>query len=197
MPVMIAESDLLSKRGKPPLPSLKIDIIHCDEPNDVQHIPQSTSDINLSVCIKDAPPSPTQHAEFTLALTPTTLRRRFRHRKQPVTDIHACFDINDINGAITVVEEESNNNDTNHTLEVKHCHRYERDSIDLLERYEEFHPDKSREVDDLAHLTSPNQQISHHIRFNLLEHCSMRLASDTGGFCLYTIHGLYGMDSLA
>lgn len=175
---MVAEPDLLTKRGKAPPPALKINVIHCDQPNDQEQITQSTSNINLSVCIKDAPPSPTQHAEFTLALTPSTLSRRFRHRKQAVTDIHACFDISDVNGNITVVDDVEVNNNTTEEPETedKHCQRYERDSIDLLERYEEIHPDQARELDDLAHLTSPNHKISHHIRFNLLEHCCIRSA---------------------
>lgn len=179
MPVMVAEPDILTKRGKQPLPALKIDVIHCDEPNNLGHLPRVSSDINLSVCIQDAPPSPTQHAEFTLALTPTSHRQKYRCRKQPVVDIHACFDVDDINGVISVIDENNNNNDVADCIEVadKHHHRYERDSIDLLERYEELHPDKVREKEELTHLTSPNQQISHHTRFNLLEHCCIRSAS--------------------
>lgn len=167
MPMLSANSTARDK-----LPLLKIDLVHSDDNHNVVALPRSDSDVSLSVCIQDIPASPTQHAEYTLALTPNRLRKKYRSRKQAVIDIHACFDVNDINGAITVVDDKEA---LAHPVTDKHCKRYERDSIDLLERYDQLHPDKALDLTiEIASLTSPHQQIPHVTRVTLLEHSCSR-----------------------
>jgi len=88
----------------------------------------SSPDIHCSVRIQDIPPSPTQHAEFTLALNAASHRRR--HRKRGCFEIHACFDISNTDGTVTVVSE------SDPIINVPdNCTRYERDSMDLLDRF--------------------------------------------------------------
>lgn len=145
-------------------PTLKIDLVPTKEPRDRSYVPQKNSDVNLSVCIQDIPHSPTQHAEYTLALAPSRRPKKCRLRKQPVIDIHACFDVNDLSGTITVVDES-----VRPPKLERNCKRYERDSIDLLERYDQLHPESQ-----LTSLTSPNQQVPHSTRHMLLEHSCSR-----------------------
>lgn len=171
MPTVLPSDRKMSKgRDKPSLPLLKIDLVNCEPPEE-SLIQSADSNVNLSVCIQDIPQSPTQHAEYTLALTPTSFRRKYRLRKQAVTDIHACFDVNDVDGAITVVDETDAD-----PIDNEHCKRYERDSIDLLEVYDQLHPDiyEDGEYTELATLTSPNKQLSHLTRVNLLDNSYLR-----------------------
>ena len=147
-------------------PTIKIDHIPSKEANEERPLVRNNSDVSLSVCIQHIPASPTQHAEYTLSLTPNSKRKKRRLRKQPVVDIHACFEVDDLDGAISVISDNDN------YLSVdKHCTRYDRDSVDLLERYDQLHPDSEWE---LTHLTSANQQVSHATRFMLIEHSCSR-----------------------
>lgn len=148
------------------LPLLKIE--PCDDVEDSRTEVNESSDINLSVCIHDVPLSPTQHAEFTLALTPRSWRRRYRSRKRPVVDIHACFDVNDISGTVTVVDE-------GEVALSKNCTRYERNSVDLL--------GFGCELDGLSHdsdseeftlLSNPSRCHSHQTRLTLINLCRRR-----------------------
>lgn len=156
--------------GAKGLPLLKIDTCSDTEntgPPEVSH----GSSINLSVCIQDVPPSPTQHAEFTLALTPRSWRRRFRCRKRPVVDIHACFDIDDTSGTVTVVEE----GEASVSEVGENCTRYERHSIDLLGFGGELEgASLDSENEEFALLHSPSRCHSHQSRLALINLCRRR-----------------------
>lgn len=170
MPKVLSPSKGCLARPQDTLPTLKIDLVSTKSGNQIPAVTRSNSDVHLSVCIQDIPASPTQHAEFTLPLVLERNKKKSRLRKQPVTDIHACFDVNDINGSITVVDESEA---LTYPASDKHCHRYERDSIDLLERYDQLRCEH-QSPNGLSFLTSPHHKLSHSTRLSLLEYSCSR-----------------------
>lgn len=168
MPTLSANCPPPDRRLRKKLPSLVIDLVPT-ETEKPKSLPRNDSNVSLSVCIQDIPLSPTQHAEYTLSLTPESLKKKCRARKQPVIDIHACFDVNDSNGAISVVED-----NREQPAVRENCKRYERDSIDLLERYDQIHAERGHTGEELALLTSHHQHVPHITRVQLLEHSCCR-----------------------